>query len=426
MDKIIVVECISTSMNYIPDIRKLGYEPVILETFNDDGGRQASRRQANYKNMPGEMPRCIQASPNYDKTLELVKSENPILVLPGSEMSVQLATHLANDLGLPCNNDKYIMQMTRKDEMHEACKRAGIRYIKGEMVETLEEAYNFYENNGNKPVVIKPTHSAGSLSVHICTNRQEIKDGFEEVKDSFNMFGGINEKVLIQECIDGKEYIVNTINRKGESYVSAVYVYEKIQLPGGAKIYDYTESLTKDEITPKIQEMMDYCVQVVRAIGVEYGPVHSEFMIDEEGPVLIEVNCRICGGDMKGEFLDLMFGHHESNLSLEAYLDEDAFNKRKEQGYNPTGKGCFKTLIIKEDIDIVDAPIVRVAKSLPTFVSCVGLYEHTPMHLNKTIDLYSSGGKLSFAGSNVEQVIKDREEIRRIEREEYDTMFTLA
>ncbi|MDO5328499.1 MAG: ATP-grasp domain-containing protein [Coriobacteriia bacterium] len=426
MDKIIVVECISTSMNYIPDIRNLGYEPVILETYNDDGGKQKARREANYKNMPGEMPRTIEAKPSYEETLELVKAENPILVLPGSEMSVELATHLANDLGLKCNKAENLMMMTRKSEMQNACKRAGLRYVKGEMVASFDDAVKFFNDNGRRPVVVKPTHSAGSLSVHVCTNEEEIKAGFDDVFGSRDMFGGLNDKVLIQECIEGTEYIVNTINSEGESYISASYVYKKIQLPGGAKIYDYTESLTKDEITPELQEMFDYAIKVMRAIGIEYGPVHSEFMIDDKGPVLIEVNCRICGGDMKGEFLDTMFGHHESNLSLEAYLDHDAFMKRKQRGYNPPGKGCFKTLIVREDIDIVDAPIVRVAKSLPTFVSCVGLYEHTPMHLKKTIDLYSNGGKLSFASSDVAQVIADREEIRRIERDEYDTMFTLA
>ena len=143
MDKVVIVECISTSMHYVHDLRQLGLEPVILETYNDDGGKEEARRHANYVHMEKPLPRRIQALPNYEDTLALVKSENPILVLPGSEMSVELATTLANDLGLKCNKKENIPQMTRKSEMHNALKRAGLRYIKGEMVGSVEEALAF-------------------------------------------------------------------------------------------------------------------------------------------------------------------------------------------------------------------------------------------------------------------------------------------
>ena len=143
MDKVIIVECISTSMHYVHDLRERGLEPVILETYNDDGGKEEARRQANYVHMEKPLPRRIQAFPKYEDTLELVKAENPILVLPGSEMSVELATILANDLGLKSNKKENLPQMTRKSEMHKACKRAGLRYIRGEMVSTVEKALEF-------------------------------------------------------------------------------------------------------------------------------------------------------------------------------------------------------------------------------------------------------------------------------------------
>ena len=143
MDKVVIVECISTSMHYVHDLRQRNIEPVILETYNDDGGKEEARRQANYVHMEKPLPRRIQALPNYEDTLELVRKENPILVLPGSEMSVELATNLAHDLGLKSNNPKNLPAMTRKSEMHNACKRAGLRYIKGQMVANVEEALKF-------------------------------------------------------------------------------------------------------------------------------------------------------------------------------------------------------------------------------------------------------------------------------------------
>ena len=132
------------------------------------------------------------------------------------------------------------------------------------------------------------------------------------------MFGTVNDKALIQERINGTEYVVNTVTRAGESYITAVYVYTKVPIPGGSMLYDRSESIMDSEVTPQIKEIMDYALKVVKAIGIEYGPVHGEYMLDDEGPVLMEVNCRICGGDMSMEFLEKQFGHHETNRSLDS------------------------------------------------------------------------------------------------------------
>lgn len=275
-------------------------------------------------------------------------------------------------------------------------------------------------------MVIKPTHSAGAVGVHICHDENHIKTAIKNLIGAYDMFGGVNEEALIQERIDGTEYIVNTVSCKGKSYVTAVYVYKKRPIPGGSMLYDINENILESEITPKIKEIMNYAQKVVEAIGIEYGPVHGEYMVDENGPVLMEVNCRICGGDMSMKFLDTQFGHHETNRSLEAYLDEEKFAQRLQEGYKTTGKGYYKVLRIMESVDIVDAPICRMAERLPSFIGYVGIEPNKKMHLSKTVDLYTNGGKFSFASHDAAQAKADCDEISRIERDEYDTMFTLA
>lgn len=422
MDKVIIVECISTSMNYVHDIRQRGLEPVILETYNDDGGKEEARRQANYVHMEKPLPRRIQAKPDYNDTLELVRAENPILLLPGAEMSVELATKLAHDLGLKSNDPKNLPQMTRKSEMHKALKDAGLRYIRGEMVANVEEALSFWEGIDKKPVVIKPTHSAGAVSVHICDNEDQIAAGVKDIIGTEDMFGELNDKALIQEKIGGTEYIANTVSCEGENYVTSVYKYKKRPIPGGSMLYDINENIMDSEITAQEKELMEYAQKAVKAIGIEYGPVHGEYMLDDEGPVLMEVNCRICGGDMTREFLDTMFGHHETDRSLECYFDPDKFKEHMNAGYKTTGKGFFKLLRVLEDIDIVDAPICKIAEKLPSFISYVGIEPDKKLHMKKTVDLYTNGGKFSFASHDAAQAKRDCDEIDRIEKQDYDSM----
>ena len=54
------------------------------------------------------------------KVLEEVRKYDPLLVLPGSDFGVELATRLGSDLGLRGNKWANIGKMTRKSEMHQA------------------------------------------------------------------------------------------------------------------------------------------------------------------------------------------------------------------------------------------------------------------------------------------------------------------
>lgn len=49
-------------------------------------------------------------------------------------------------------------------------------------------------------------------------------------------------------------------------------------------------------------------------------------MLDEDGPVLIEVNCRPCRGHMDEEFLDNISGQHETDSIPDSYLNPERFN----------------------------------------------------------------------------------------------------
>ena len=53
----------------------------------------------------------------YEDTLEMVKQYDPLLIIPGTEEGVILATKLSNDLNLLCNPIENLDAMTLKNEM---------------------------------------------------------------------------------------------------------------------------------------------------------------------------------------------------------------------------------------------------------------------------------------------------------------------
>ena len=55
-------------------------------------------------------------------------------------------------------------------------------------------------------------------------------------------------------------------------------------------VYQCTELIENDDdVTNAI---VDYCIDAIRAIGLKWGPTHTEIKMTSDGPRLIEINCR--------------------------------------------------------------------------------------------------------------------------------------
>ena len=119
MKNIIIVECKSTGINYIEDITNRGFHPIILETKSVDsevGEKYKKSIQKEYESIKYDFD-LIYEQDTYEKTLENVKELDPILILPGNEKGVILASKLSNDLNLLCNPIENLDAITLKHEM---------------------------------------------------------------------------------------------------------------------------------------------------------------------------------------------------------------------------------------------------------------------------------------------------------------------
>ena len=115
-------------------------------------------------------------------------------------------------------------------------------------------------------------------------------DAINELSNLTNIYGEKIEEFIVQERIKGEEYYVNTCSCDGVHQVSLIWKYGKVKTAEGGIIYDTIETI--NELGIGESEMVEYAYKVADALGIKYGPVHGEYMIDEKGPVLIEVNCR--------------------------------------------------------------------------------------------------------------------------------------
>ncbi len=425
MRNIIVVECISTGKNFIGDIINRGYNPVVLnlkDSDTEDGKKFGEHVLEEYKLIPYDFD-MIYEKDTFEETLEEVKKFNPLLIVPGNERGVVLATKLSYELGLLGNSIENLDAMTLKNEMHNRLAQRGLRSIKGKVVHSLDEALEFYDSENLKEVVIKPTYSAGSTSVRICLSRDEMIDSINQLFDNVNYYGDNIGELLIQERINGTEYIVNTVTHKGIHRVTLVWKYNKVKTSEGAIVYDSCE--TVNELSLGEAEVVEYAYKVADALEIQYGPVHGEYMIDEKGPVLIEVNCRPCGGSMPAEFLDRISGQHETDSILDSYLKPQSFFDKLKKRYSMYAHGTLKFFITPKNMIGRSSPIVNIENKLRAFhdSSLVNATYHD-MFFKKTEDLNTASGYVFLVNEDKSAVDHDLNFLRDVERNAFSLILS--
>ena len=413
---IVIVSCASTGLNYIDDIKYRGYNPVIVDAEpvgNDESIKPIILEKENIYNSIDKNIPVIKDYKNYEELLEKVKAYDPLLVVVGEEFGVEIGTQLADDLGLPGTPRERIPYMTEKAKMHQTLKEHGLRCIEGKIISSLDDAKEFFDSLPTQDFVIKWSRGAGTQGVHICHGWEEIKKAVEDSLNHPFFENGQKIELLMQECIKGDEYIVNTITCNGQHRVTSVLKYNKITLPDGSHVYNYANTLS--EIDIGISNLIRYAYDTVDAIGIVNGPVHGEYMVDERGPVLMEVNCRPMGGNMPRKFLESVFGHHETDVILDTYLHPEHFEEERLQFYRPKRKGCLKVFIVPENTIANTAPILQIAKNLKSYHSAHLRWVGRETELEKTTDLENAGGYVYLIHEDPRVVMDDTNLLHLIE-----------
>ena len=248
-------------------------------------------------------------------------------------------------------------------------------------------------------------------------------DSINQLFDNVNYYGDEIDELLIQERINGTEYIVNTVTHKGIHRVTLIWKYNKVRTSEGAIVYDSCE--TVNELGLGEAEMVEYAYKVADALEIQYGPVHGEYMIDENGPVLIEVNCRPCGGNMPAEFLDRISGQHETDSILDSYLKPNCFYGELNKGYRLYAHGTLKFFITPKNMIARSSPIVNIENRLKAFHDSTLIKATYPdMFVQKTEDLNTASGYVFLVNENKSYVDHDLNFLRDIERNAFSLILS--
>ncbi len=421
----LVVDGYSTGQFYPKAIREKGLRPVHVSsgTEKNSPGLESYVTEA-LEHMRHDYDAMFHGWDNMDELVAGLAAMSPCCVMPGCEMGVEMADMLAQRLGLP-GNDAATSHIRRdKLSMHETLAKAGLPALASLATDNIDEALVFASNLDSWPVVVKPLRSAATEGVRFCRSFEELREAFAALLGTFTQFGDRNALVLVQQCAEGKEYAVNTVSRDGRHILSDLWVYEKVPTPGGAPLYDRTllvRTLDQDH-----RAIVEYAFQVLDALGIRIGPAHTEIMLTDKGPVLIESGARPMGGAFPQDLIRESLGHTQIQWAVDSYVDAAAFAVNADREYRPTHAMCMKTLISTQEGAIQAIPAIALAARLPSarYGNFIGALSKG--HVPRTVDLLTNPAYVFLYHQDQSVVDTDWAILRELEIEAQNELFEMS
>lgn len=272
----------------------------------------------------------------YDATVAAIRKVRGVKIIgiiAGAETGVVLADKLSEQFGVTTNGSSGSDARRNKYLMGEKVRAAGLRAVKQCSATKWAQIEHFVAHELRPSpfrVIVKPNESAGSDDVFLCTSMDEVKRAFGNIQGKINGLGLENTATLVQEFLDGTEYVVDTVSRNGVHKVVAVWEYDKRVMNGAPFVYFGV--LLRAATGAVLGPVADYVLKVLDALEIVHGPGHAEVKFVNGEPCLVEIGSRCHGGE--GTYIPIVnrcVGYNQVECALDSYFDEAAFNALPER-----------------------------------------------------------------------------------------------
>ena len=265
-----------------------------------------------------------------------------------TDISVAVVQYVANMLNLPHVKCNAIENFRDKSRMRDICKLNGVKTIPYCVIESLEEAISFWNENNNFKVIIKPIDSQGSRGVETATTLEEIKFAYNNAKKY-----SFSKKVIIEQFITGEEVEVDTVINNGNIIATLIGDVHNFTSENSFSAYERIYPTTKtEEIKQKINLVNQ---QTLKALGVITGWTHGEYIVTSDGDVyLLEVGLRGGGNYIGSDILKEMLGMGTHEMAFYTAIGNDAFYEEISLKDSTCAYKCFylpEGEILSVDID---------------------------------------------------------------------------
>lgn len=398
-----IVDPFSTGVHLQAEFAARGWPSVaVLSTPDNAAGWGGLKHADRYLE--------VITGPDADQVVSALCRYPVSAAIPGAETGVPFADELAERLGLPGNGTACSASRRDKQAMAQALIRHGVRAPQMIAAADPESMVRWADESNLWPIVVKPPGSAGSDGVTCCATPAQARAAFGRLYRRSHLRGGRNDVVLAQELLAGQQFFVNTVSVNGAHYVAEIWEDTRRWVAGGV-VYDL-EKLVMPCGEPQ-EVIAQYVSRVLDALGIAWGPAHSEVMLTSSGPVLIETGARMQGALLL-DSVRAATGRNHLTLTVDCYTDPGRLAALIGRPYPVRRQLWMTALIAPYDGHLAADGTVAELQALPTLHDVIGdLSPGRPVR--RTVDLNSAPAGLYLIADDLADLQRDYARIRHLE-----------
>jgi len=325
------------------------------------------------------------------------------------------------ELGLVSNGVFALGDRRNKSVQQRAVKAAGLRAVREACGKVWSEVEEFVRSE-RFPVVVKPVESCGSDGVKLCHSQEEAQAHFQLLMEGQRKVGAQGAAVLVQEFLQGKEYVVDHMSYRdpctGKVVRKCVMVWMYDKRPTNGSAFVYWGMIPVDSHSKEAKILIQYTEGVLDALKLDNGPTHGEVMMNDNVPCLVEMNCRSHGWD--GAWVPLanmLCGYAQPALAIDAFVSPGKLSEIPAVMPSPfKASGQAVMLVSYFSGTVKSAPGYEKMRQLPSFLALQTGYEKGSK-VELTVDLFTAVGVLMLANTDKPQLDADLAEVRKMEKD---------
>jgi len=233
-----------------------------------------------------------------------------------TDMPMRSVAAVAKEMNLVGIDEETALKATNKAEMRKALKAGNVPIPKFFKISN-EEEYLEAVKQFKVPFIVKPADSSGSRGIYEVqgiNNLELIKEAYKYCKP-YSRVGD----VVVEEYMSGPEVSVETLSVDGVCHV--IQITDK--LTTGAPHY---VEMGHSQPTKHSKEIADRIAEVAKAankaIGIKNGPSHTEIIVTDEGPKIVELGARLGGDNITTHLVPLSTGVNMVECCIKIALGE--------------------------------------------------------------------------------------------------------
>jgi biotin carboxylase len=234
------------------------------------------------------------------------------LVLSFQERGIYNAALAGEALKLFANPLKPVELTCDKGKMRQHLQAHGIPSIPYRVVASVPDVVEFGECHG-WPIILKPVNGTGSRQIHKLERPEQVEAAFAAITAEFPAGVAIAERFVA-----GVEVSVEGFTWEGEHTILGVT--DKIT-SGAPHFVETGHTMPSALPAATVEALVTLTTRFLSSIGHRYGPSHTEIIVSDSGPIIVESHTRT-GGDRIFEMTTLAHGVDMIGATLEGFAGQ--------------------------------------------------------------------------------------------------------